>query len=259
MFKGVLVDLDGVVYQNASPIPGAISTLDWLVKSGIPHLFVTNTTSSPKSAIVNKLGHMGFKASTSQILTPMGAAVSYLKTQGAKTVVPFVVTPTLEDLAPLALWDSESLVAPDALLVGDMGSDWSFARMNEAFRLLMEYPQCELVALGMTRYFRGANGLQLDVGPIVQALSFAVDIDPVVMGKPSAIFFHKACEIMGLPPSEVCMVGDDARSDVAAAQAAGLRGMQVKTGKFQARDLVGFSPDYVIDTLSGLPKLMAVD
>jgi len=43
----VLLDLDGVIYQGESALPGALATLEWLKQERIPHLFLTNTTSRP--------------------------------------------------------------------------------------------------------------------------------------------------------------------------------------------------------------------
>lgn len=49
--RGVLIDLDGVIYLS----PGAHTTVAWLRRQGIPHLFLTNTTSKPKAALLAKL------------------------------------------------------------------------------------------------------------------------------------------------------------------------------------------------------------
>ena len=51
------------------------------------------------------------------------------------------------------------------------------------------------------------------------------------------------------------MVGDDIRSDVGGAQAAGLTGVLVKTGKFRDKDLKGsLRPDAVLDSVADLPR-----
>jgi ribonucleotide monophosphatase NagD (HAD superfamily) len=50
--------------------------------------------------------------------------------------------------------------------------------------------------------------------------------------------------MVGADPAEVAMIGDDIESDVAGAQAAGLRGILVRTGKFSPEDLErGITPD----------------
>ena len=56
--KGVLIDLDGVVYQNDTLIAGADRAIAWLEQERIPHLFLTNTTSRPRSALLTRLSAM---------------------------------------------------------------------------------------------------------------------------------------------------------------------------------------------------------
>ena len=63
------------------------------------------------------------------------------------------------------------------------------------------------------------------------------------MGKPALPFFQQACALLQLAPEDLCMVGDDVRADVMGAQAAGIRGLLVKTGKFQPQDLAVGEPD----------------
>ena len=58
-------------------------------------------------------------------------------------------------------------------------------------------------------------------------------------------------------PSTRAMVGDDIVNDVVGAQALGLTGVLVRTGKFAASDLERGEPDHVIDALADLPALLA--
>ena len=148
--------------------------------------------------------------------------------------------------------DAESGAA--AVIVGDLGEAWDFATLNRAFRLLTAEPRPPLVALGMARFWKDHDGLVLDNGPFAQALAFASGTDPVVTGKPSADFFHAAAHRLGLPASDIVMVGDDVIGDVEGARQAGMRGVLVRTGKFSAGDLDrGVAPDAVLDSVADLP------
>lgn len=79
LHHGLLFDLDGVLYQGEAPIPGAADTLTWVREQGIPHLFLTNTTSRPRSALVDKLAGMGIDITEKQLLTPPVAAARWLE------------------------------------------------------------------------------------------------------------------------------------------------------------------------------------
>ena len=72
-----------------------------------------------------------------------------------------------------------------------------------------------------------------------------------MVGKPSAAFFLLAAGSLGLKPGVITVVGDDVETDVAGAQAAGMRGVLVRTGKFREDVLeqTGIRPDDVADSL----------
>ena len=120
--------------------------------------------------------------------------------------------------------------------------------------MLRYNPQAKLIALGMTRYWLASDGISLDVAPFVAALQHATGREPLVFGKPAARFFHVAAERLGLAPTDVVMVGDDLHADVVGAQAAGLTGVLVRTGKFRPADLEGAErPDFVLDSVADIP------
>jgi phospholysine phosphohistidine inorganic pyrophosphate phosphatase len=252
--SAVLFDLDGVFFVGDQPIPGGAQTCAWLAERDVPMHFVTNTTSHPRSFLAAKLARMGIVVTEEQILTPVVAARELIEQMKAEPVVAFLPAGSVADLGRLRS------VAPDydgdvaAIVVGDLGESWDFRLMNQAFRHLMRQPAPLFVALGMSRFWADHDGLVLDVGPFVRALEFATDRQALVAGKPSPTFFAAAARHVGRPLSEVAMVGDDIRSDVEAAQMAGLCGVLVRTGKFTEADLGrGVTPDVVLDSVADLP------
>jgi HAD superfamily hydrolase (TIGR01458 family) len=255
--RGVLLDLDGVLYVGDQPVPGAAAAVDWLDRRGVPHRFLTNTTSRPRRAIVAKLTGLDIAATEERILTPAVAAADWLTHRGLGPVATFVPEATAAELAGL---DVELL--PDgaghgagAVVVGDLGEAWDFATLNRAFRLIMAAPEVPLVALGMTRFWRAEDGLRLDAGAFVRALEYATGRTAIVTGKPDPTFYRTAVDSLGVPADQVVMVGDDIRTDVAGAQQAGLAGVLVRTGKFAASDLDGDTrPDAVLDSVADLPE-----
>jgi len=76
--RALLIDMDGVLYQGDQAIPGARETVEWLASNKIPHLFVTNTTSRPGSALTEKLRQLNMEVDTAKILTPLIAATRWL-------------------------------------------------------------------------------------------------------------------------------------------------------------------------------------
>ena len=250
----LLIDLDGVLYEADEPVPGAVAAVHWLRENDVPHLFLTNTTSRPRAAIVDKLARMEIDAKADDILTPPVAAVRWLSAHAAGPAALFVAPATVDEFASLELAFAED-AAVASVVIGDYGERWNFAELNRAFRLLMHEPRPALVALGMTRYWQAEDGLRLDTAPFVMALSHASGVDPVVLGKPARPFFETALAMLDTSPRETLMVGDDIQGDIGGAQAAGIAGCLVRTGKFRAEDLDGdIRPEFVFDSFADIPE-----
>ena len=249
----ILFDLDGVFYQAGKAIPGAADVARWARDNAIPHLFLTNTSSRPRSALVAKLAGFGIETDELHILTPPVAAVRWLQQNHAdEKIALFVPEETRAEFSGLETAQQGEDLA--AVIVGDLGRDWDFATLNHAFQLLMSEPKPKLIALGMTRYWQADDGLRLDVAPFVMALSHAEDREPLVMGKPAGSFYRAAVEILAVEPDRVVMVGDDIRGDIDGAQRAGLKAVLVRTGKFRESDLeIGIQPNAVLDLVADFP------
>jgi HAD superfamily hydrolase (TIGR01458 family) len=253
---GCLLDMDGVLYQAGSAIPGAVGAVEWLRSKQVPHLFLTNTTSRPRSALVEKLAGFGLAVDADRILTPPVAAVDWLASHTDGPAALFVPEATADEFARLERLPPEAESGAASVVIGDLGEGWDFTTLNRAFRLLMTTPPPVLVALGLTRYWRAPDGLRLDVGAFVAALERASGLEAVVLGKPARPFFDAAVSLLGSPPEQVLMIGDDIVGDVRGAQDAGLRAALVRTGKFREQDLHGSTrPDQVLDSIADLPRL----
>lgn len=251
---GILFDLDGVFYVGDQAIPGGANALAWVRQQHIPHCFLTNTTSKPREALVEKLAAMGLAADAKHILTPPVAASRWIAQHLDGPTVLFVPPATEAEFDNLRLADRQTQQPVAAVVIGDLGEAWDFATLNQAFSLLMQQPAPHLIALGMTRYWRAPDGLRLDVAPFVHALQHASGIEPLVLGKPSAAFYQSALAMIGCSANESVMIGDDIRGDIAAAQAAGLKALLVQTGKFQPSDTTGdITPDGQLASIAELP------
>jgi phospholysine phosphohistidine inorganic pyrophosphate phosphatase len=253
--RGILFDMDGVLYNDDRPIAGAAETVDWVQKQGIPHLFLTNTTSRSCAALSEKLLGLGIRAAETEILTPAAAVAEWLRATCTGQIALFVRPSARREFAGLPCLPEDAERGASYVIVGDLGDLWDYRTLNRAFRLLHNNPEAKLVALGMTRYWLAADGISLDVAPFVIALQHATGREVLVFGKPAARFFLAASGRLQLESTQVLMIGDDIEADVGGAQAAGLKGALVKTGKFRPADLEGaIRPDAVFDSIADLPR-----
>jgi len=245
---GVLFDLDGTIYEGNRLIPGAVEALRYCEQKAIPFRFVTNTTSRPRAQIAEKLGKLGIVTDEENIFTAPSAARGVLIQRGLRRCHLLLHDSLKADLEGIEAVDEH----PQAVVIGDLGDEFSYARLNRAFRLLLD-PHCDFISLARNRYFKVDDGLDLDSGAFVAALEYATGRASELVGKPATSFFQTAAASMDLAPEAVVMIGDDRESDVLGAQAAGLQGILVQTGKFRPDQPSQLPPESVWLSVADLP------
>jgi HAD superfamily hydrolase (TIGR01458 family) len=252
--RAALIDLDGVVYEGERAVAGAPQAVAWFQERRVPHLFLTNTTSRPRRALVEKLAGLGVETDADHILTPPVAATRWLAERAPGPAALFVPQATAAEFGDTPRLDPDAESGAAAVVLGDLGQGWDFPTLNRAFRLLMSEPRPALVALGMTRYWRAADGLRLDVAPFVKALEHASGARAVVLGKPAPEFFRAGLARVDCPAEAAVVIGDDIVGDVQGAQRVGIPGVLVRTGKFRESDLAGaIRPDAVLASIAEFP------
>lgn len=243
MIKAVLLDLGGVVYVGDAPLPGAVEAVARLRAAGLAVRFVTNITRQSRRALGERLVHMGIELGDDELFMPAIAARRYLESRRLRPHL-LVHPASKEDFAGLTEGEREAVV------IGDAGKGFTYAALNGAFRAVSR--GADLVALASNRAFRDDDGaLSLDAGAFVAALEYASEREAIVLGKPAPDFFQLALDSIGCAANEVAMVGDDVEFDVAAAMAAGLSGLLVRTGKYWpgAERKIDPPPTAVLDDL----------
>ncbi len=250
--RALLVDLEGTVFQDRALIPGAARALGEAAARGLDVAFVTNTTSRPRSVLLRELAEMGVAIDADAVFSAARVAREYLLRKRLARCYLLTRPSLAEDFAGIVPEDLEA----DAVVLGDLGDTLSFERLNRALRLLVG--DAELVALARNRFWMGKDGIQLDVGALVAALEYAAGTTATLVGKPSPEFYGTVLRALSVSPEEAAVIGDDPESDVAGAQALGMRGLLVRTGKSRQYDLehAAIRPDAILDSIADLPGLL---
>ncbi|MHA7835581.1 MAG: TIGR01458 family HAD-type hydrolase, partial [Algiphilus sp.] len=244
-----LLDIDGVLHVGDTPVDGAVEALQWLRRQDIPHRFITNTSTRTPETLANTLSGMGIEVSADQLFSAVTATQRYLTQRGHRH--PLLV---LDDAVRASFGaDDNEPDAPDCVVIGDIGSRWDHALLGRLFQALMQ--GAELIAMHRNRYWQSAEGLSLDIGCYVAGLEYAAQVEATVIGKPNATFFALAAADMARTPAQCVMVGDDIDSDIGGAQAAGMRGLLVQTGKYRedASQRASVTPEAVLPSIAALP------
>ncbi len=250
---GILCDLDGVIWLDDTPYPGAAETIR-ILKERLrrPCRFVTNTTTRSLESLYRKAQRLGMPIEKREFVTPPRVAAEYLRKQGNPTVLLVMDESTQDDFTDFARTDTD----PDWIVVGNYNESWDYKLMNRLFHLLLD--GSKLLALHKQRFWQTGEGLKIDIGAFITALEYASGKEATVIGKPEPLFFQTALEEIGVPAERAIMIGDDVLSDVGGAQKAGLRGVLVKTGKYRENLVAesGVTPDRTIDSIVDLPGLL---
>jgi HAD superfamily hydrolase (TIGR01458 family) len=248
--RAFLIDLDGVLYVGKNPVPGGRECLKMLDDRGYGYRFVSNSTRRCRSSVAERLKGLGYDVSADHIFTPPLAAIERMKELKKKRCYLLTTGDVQKDFEKAGIIVAKEDV--DFVVVGDAGKDFTFERLNEALRLILD--GAKILALEMDRYWMESDGLVLSTGPFVAALEYATGKKAELMGKPSRQFFELALKDLGKRPEEAAMIGDDILTDVHGAQEMGMKGILVKTGKYRA-DLAarsGVKPDLELESLAEL-------
>jgi len=216
----------------------------------IPLAGLTNTTTQPRRVIAEKLAHFGIPIAATEIYTPAALAQQAIGSHSAKL---YVRDSLLEDFHDVAINTDN----PHFIIMGDLGDGgYTPDILHAIFNHVMD--GAIVLALHKNRFWQKEDGLHLDTGPFVAAIEYATGKDAVVLGKPSADFFHGVCSALGAKAADTLMIGDDIESDIGGAKQAGLQTALVQTGKYRA-DFVqasGIKPDHLLTSIAELPSLL---
>ncbi|NLI15516.1 MAG: HAD hydrolase-like protein [candidate division Zixibacteria bacterium] len=246
--KAVFLDLYGTVFIENQWLPGAKETVDWLLKNELQIRFITNTTLKNRKMLSEIFSHIGIQVPSESFFIPARAARNWFIENPPKTgILPLVHSSQIEDLGDIPLVYNESA---DFVLVGDMGDEWNIDIMNKGLRTLAA--GAALTALQQNPYWLAADGIRLDTGSFVAALEYGAGIKcQYVFGKPNELFFKMALADTGITPEHTIMVGDDYQSDIIGASRCGIKGVLLKSGKY---DYTKF-PEKAFAVINGIGAL----
>lgn len=260
--RNLILDMDGVLWRGETPLPGLVSFFETLDELQIKFVLATNNATRVATQYAEKLQRFGISVSPEAILTSAEATAAYLQDRVRHGASAYVVGE--EGLRGAMEAKGFRLLAADAA----GGSIDAGAR-------------ADIVVVGFTRHacysqlaravylvnngalFVGTNPdvtFPHEVGPLPGAgayLAFiqaATNRQPIVVGKPGGAIFEEALRRLDARKSETAMVGDRLETDIAGAQAAGLKSILLLSGvtNRQALTRTETRPDFVFENLHEL-------
>lgn len=246
--KGLLIDLEGVLYVGDDLIPGAIETITKLSER-FSIRYLTNTTTTSRNSIFKKLKKMNLPLREEHIFSPSIAITMYLKNHNINNIY-LLTNPDLHPDFSEYNFDDKN---PQAIILGDVYKNFNWDSLNKVFQLQLKNNSI-LIGLHKNKYCKRDNQISLDLGPFVSALEYATSKKAIIIGKPSKDFFDLAINSLNLNKNEIFMIGDDINADIGGAKGQNISAIQVKTGKYQQNDESDdfVQPDYRVDSIADL-------
>jgi HAD superfamily hydrolase (TIGR01450 family) len=254
LYDVALLDLDGVVYVGADPVPGVPEVLAAVRNSGMRLAFVTNNASRPPHAVADHLTALGIAAKPAEIVTSAQAAARYLADRlpgGARVLV--VGTLGLEE----ALRERGLVPVPDAL--GQVDAVVQGYSPDMTWRLLAEGSIAidrgvPWVATNLDPTVHSPRGRLPGNGSLVAALRHATGKEPVATGKPDPAMHRES--VLRSQAERPIVVGDRLDTDIEGAAAVGCPSLLVLSGVTTPAELLAappkLRPTYLAADVTGL-------
>jgi 4-nitrophenyl phosphatase len=255
----LLVDLDGVVYRGADPVPGVAAVLADRAARGDDVVYVTNNSMHYRADYVDRLAAMGAPVSAERVVSSPRATALWLAEQQPRPrrVLAFGAAGLLRELedvgfdvvsaadaAVRAVAEGvdgyEAAGRPDAVVVG-LDPDLTYERLAAAADAARA--GALFVVTNRDPIYPDGSRLMPGAGSIVAAVETASGVTPISIGKPAPLLLLEAAHAVGADPSEAVMIGDGIGTDLAAARAVGARCVLMMTGVSNRAQLEALAPD----------------
>jgi HAD superfamily hydrolase (TIGR01450 family) len=242
----LLVDLDGVVYRGADPVPGIAALLAERAAAGDDVVYVTNNSMHYRADYVTRLASMGAPVTADRIVSAPRAAALYFQERepGVRRVLTVGAAGLDRELRDVGLdVVSAGYVAermgkegmggwagaghPDAVIVG-LDPQLTYLRVAAAADCIRA--GARFIATNRDPVYPTERGLRPGAGSVVAAISVAAGAEPLVIGKPEPLLLEEAARAVGADPRDAIVIGDGLVTDIAAARAVGARSVLMLTG-----------------------------
>lgn len=249
MIKGIISDMDGVIYRGATLIDGAQDFVNRMTTSKIPFLFLTNNSEQSGLDLQRKLEAKGIHGLTpNNFITAAMATASFLATQKKGASVYAIGGGGLSnELYNVGFSISET--KPDYVVVGKT-STFSFDMIKKAANLIRGGAKFIGTNPDMIDPVEGGK-MEPACGTLLAAIEAASGKKPYIVGKPNALMMTVALKKLGVTADNAAMIGDRMDTDIVGGMEAGMTTCLVLSG-VTTKDMIDdfpYKPNYVFDNI----------
>jgi 4-nitrophenyl phosphatase len=242
----LLVDLDGVVYRGADPVPGVAAVLAARAAAGDDIVYVTNNSMHYRADYLTRLADLGAPVSADRVVSSARATALYLveREPSIRRVLALGASGLERELRDVGLdvvtaahaatrvsqegidgYDAAG--RPDAVVVG-LDPALTYLRLSVAADAIRA--GARFIATNRDPVYPTERGLRPGAGSLVAAVETTTGVTPTVIGKPGPLLLEEAAHAAGAEARDAVMIGDGLVTDIAAAHAVGARSVLMLTG-----------------------------
>lgn len=259
--RGVILDMDGVLWRGDVALPGFADIFAWLAEKQMPYLLATNNSGKTAVQYQEKLAALGVPdVPADRILSSAIATAQWLgKRYPAGTTVYVIGMTGIREALDDSGFDVVGEGQPAELVVVGIDRDLTYAKARHAVRLI--HGGAAFFGTNADKTLPDADGIGPGAGSILALIETAAGVAPTVIGKPHRAMFDAAIDALNADPAHVLMVGDRLDTDIAGAQAVGMKTALVLSGVTTPDTLASADvwPDVAYEDLAALVRAWAGD
>lgn len=263
-FRGVILDMDGVLWRADEPIGDLPGIFRQLEKKGLQTVLVTNNSTGTRQIYRDKLKNYGVHIRLSQIVTSAEGAARFLRerfNQLDPAIRVFVVGEKGLDKTLQEYGFQITVEKAQAVVVG-LDRQVTYAKIRQASDLIRA--GAIFVATNADATLPTPKGPIPGAGAILAAVRTASEVEPVVIGKPGVKLYEMALEQLRnsttgrVEPDQILAVGDRLDTDIAGAQKLKLRTALVLSGVTSRTQAEAWQPppDWIAQDLTHLLEMI---
>lgn len=260
--KLFLLDIDGTISFDATPIDGTLEFLEEVRARGGKYIFITNNSTKSIEDYVSKFTKMGILVDKTNFLTSSYATAMYLKERYDNQLL--YVLGTKSFLAELRQFGlnitdtvTEELKSRIVAAIVGFDNELTYSKIENICELL-QTTQIDYLATNPDLACPVSYGYVPDCGAICNMLKEAVKREPIFIGKPNRLMVDMARETYGYTAKETIVIGDRLYTDIACGIQAGVDTAVVFTGeaKFEDLETTEFPPTYYGDSIKDIYRAL---
>lgn len=263
VIQHLILDMDGVLWRGETPVDGLVGFFDTMRRLGLGFVLATNNATKTAKQYEQRLATFGVSVPPGQILTSAEATAAYLNHHYPPGTKVYVVG---EDGLHQAMSQRGFSILTADGFVGD-GARVDLVVVGFTRHVCYSHLASAAYLINNGARFIGTNpdvtvpsefGLLPGAGSLLAYLETATDVKPEIVGKPKRRIFDEALTRLSSTTANTVMVGDRLTTDIAGAQAAGLRTILLLSGVSRMDDIatLDIRPDWVFADLVALTNAL---